>query len=94
MSYINMIANKVKQSETIQQKEGKAVEKGKDIHIEKEDKKLENEANSNISERPWIHYFQKGKARVLSSGKVIGNPGSWSGFMECGERQQICIVGR
>uniref|UniRef100_M1DGW7 Uncharacterized protein n=1 Tax=Solanum tuberosum TaxID=4113 RepID=M1DGW7_SOLTU len=57
---------------------GKEVEKGKDIHIEKEDKKLEKEANANISEIPWIHYFQKGKARVLSSGKVVIDPGSWS----------------
>lgn len=26
--------------------------------------------------RPWVPYFQKGKARILSSAKVVGNPGN------------------
>ncbi|KAH0743052.1 hypothetical protein KY290_031045 [Solanum tuberosum] len=29
-------------------------------------------------ERPWVHLFRIGKARIMSSGKVVGNPGSWN----------------
>lgn len=27
-------------------------------------------------ERSWVHYFQKGKAKVLSNGKIAGDPGT------------------
>uniref|UniRef100_M1DIA2 Uncharacterized protein n=1 Tax=Solanum tuberosum TaxID=4113 RepID=M1DIA2_SOLTU len=32
--------------------------------------------NTGKPERPWVHYFRKGKARVLSSGLVVGDLGT------------------
>ncbi|KAK4729513.1 hypothetical protein R3W88_022501 [Solanum pinnatisectum] len=61
VSYISTIANEAKNSETIQRKQKK--------HPDRECK--------TEPERPWVHLFRKGKARILSSGRVVGNLGSW-----------------
>lgn len=42
-----------------------------------EEKKDNATENTSESDRPWIHYFRKGKARVLSRGLVVGDPGRW-----------------
>ncbi|KAH0638023.1 hypothetical protein KY289_037938 [Solanum tuberosum] len=44
---------------------------------DKEEEKRDNAIeNTEKPERPWVHYFRKGKARVLSSGLVVGDSGT------------------
>ncbi|WMV38518.1 hypothetical protein MTR67_031903 [Solanum verrucosum] len=34
--------------------------------------------HSQETQKQQVHTFQKGKARVLSSGKIVGDPGKWN----------------
>ncbi|KAG5595367.1 hypothetical protein H5410_036599 [Solanum commersonii] len=43
-----------------------------------QEKSAENRECKIDPERSWVHLFRKGKARILSSGRVVGNPGSWN----------------
>ncbi|KAH0672430.1 hypothetical protein KY290_024672 [Solanum tuberosum] len=46
----------------------------KEIRGKEEEKKDDALENTGKPERPWVHYFRKGKTRVLSSGLVVGDP--------------------
>ncbi|KAH0639818.1 hypothetical protein KY285_036404 [Solanum tuberosum] len=49
----------------------------KEIGDKEEEKRDDAMENTEKLEIHWVHYFRKGKARVLSSGLVVGDPGTW-----------------
>ncbi|KAH0669289.1 hypothetical protein KY285_023448 [Solanum tuberosum] len=58
--------------ENLQEQEIVVLEK--EIRGKEEEKKDDALENTGKPERPWVHYFRKGKTRVLSSGLVVGDP--------------------
>ncbi|PHT54908.1 Peptide-N4-(N-acetyl-beta-glucosaminyl)asparagine amidase A [Capsicum baccatum] len=61
---------------------GKFISKGNNGNkVEVIDKKREDKPKQivkNHAPKPWLHKLQKGKAKILSSGKVVGDPGIWN----------------
>ncbi|KAF3672494.1 hypothetical protein FXO37_07486, partial [Capsicum annuum] len=55
---------------------GKYGDKVKVIDKKREEKR--EQIIKNHTPKPWVHKFQKEKAKILSSGKVVGDPGIWN----------------